>query len=98
MEKKRVYIVQVSFGDKFATFNKEEAVKLLTILENMKKLWDEGSHWSDNEKFCWLEDLRIEVKSALLDIYPNKEEAKRCKENYEKAKKMGLISKKKEKK
>ena len=96
MEKKKIYLINLGYVNYLATYDRNQAVTLLNALEGMKKLMSFGSIYSEEEKFCWLEDLRIELISVLLDIYPNKEEAKRCMENYEKAKKMGLISKKKE--
>lgn len=96
MEKKRIYIIEIGL-QKFFTKDKQKAYELFELLENFKKLmytWDTNFR---GERFAWPEDLRIELESLEIDIYESKEKAQKSHEAYERAKKIGLIKKKKKK-
>jgi len=90
---KRVYYIEIGLIKIFIE-DKEKAYQLWQLLTDgaFKKLghvWDSG-----DEKFFWPEDLRISLESRVIDLYPSRKEAEDSSRNYEKAKKMGLVSKK----
>ena len=96
MTKKRIYVVEIEFSKIFSE-DKDEAFKLWSLLSSskFKGLNSKWNDFEDKDKFCWGKDLKVELYSIVVEIYPNEKLAYKSFDNLQKIRKMGLVKTKK---
>lgn len=96
MSEKKIYTIQIGFGNKIYSESKEEMIKLWDTLQDgtFKRLHSEHD-WDDNEKFYWPGDLKLQLESKIVYLHEDEAKAIKAKKAHKLAKKVGIIQSKK---
>ncbi len=97
MEKK-IYILKMVgiLGTGIFSENKEAVLKLWEVFNDYEfRRLRSQQDWNDDEKFYWPENLIVRLETKKVYLHENETRALKAKKAHEHAKKVGIISKKK---
>lgn len=97
MTKKKIYVICLGNLVHIFVESEEKAFQVFKTLTEDDCLRLRSNVMSDDykESFSYPDEINISLKAETLDLFENEEEAKRARDNYDKAQKMKLIVKKK---
>ena len=92
----KAYIIKIGYNE-FLTEDKEKAHSFLEMVSEFQEMRGKKTY-GEERSFYYPEEIESDMKIRTIEMFQDKFEATKAKTSWERAKKMGLIWKKKGKK